>query len=231
MSFKMRVQIHSDIHIEKYPRRRLRSQASHLILAGDIGVPVFTSFREFFRDTSREFDKIIYVLGNHEYERTWMGIDKNNYSLLEEKFNQRNNLVHQIISEFKNIILLDNSSIVLNNKIIFGSTLWTNYHQRRSDKTLSTVEQFITQQHFIALPKIQHVNPHLLITHYVSNRSFLKKPWSIGLGPSTLIRSPRTIFGHIHYTICEENASYREKVFCNPWGEEESPKEMFVDLD
>lgn len=221
----MRLQIHSDIHLEKYPKRRLRPHSSHLVLAGDIGVPIFPSYREFFKDTSRQFDTILYVLGNHEYERTWMGIDKNNYSLLQEKFNERNRLIHQIISEFKNVVLLDNSSIVLQNKTVFGTTLWTNYHQRKSSKPLSTTEQFITQQHFIALPKIQQVTPHLLITHFVSNRTVLKKPWNIGLGPSTSIICQRMVFGHIHYPI------YEREIVCNPWGQEESQKEMFIDLD
>jgi hypothetical protein len=154
-----------------------------------------------------------------------MGIDKDNYCLLQERFNQRNGLIHEIISEFKNVILLDNSFIEIKNKKIFGTTLWTNYHQRKSSRPLSTIEQFITQQHFLALPKIQQISPHLLISHYVSNRTHLKKPWNIGLGPSNSIRVPQTIFGHIHYSISEQN------IFCNPWGEEELSKEMFIDLD
>jgi hypothetical protein len=220
-----RFQVHSDIHIEKYPTRRLRPISSQLILAGDIGVPVFTSYREFFRDTSRQFDSILYVLGNHEYERSWMGIDKTNYALLDKKFIERNQLIKEILSEFKNITLLDNDWIVIDGKKIFGGTLWTNYHQRKSNRELSTIEMLITQKHFDTIPKIQNCNPHLLITHFVSNRSVLKKSWSIGLGPSSIIPSSKAIFGHIHYPIVSNN------VFCNPWGEEKSTKEITIELD
>lgn len=221
-----KIQIHSDIHLEKYPHRRLRSIASTLILAGDIGVPLFPSYRNFFRDTSRQFDQIVYVLGNHEYERTWMGLDRNNYHLLQDKFNQRTVLIQEIISEFKNIHLLHNELIVLHNKKIFGSTLWTNYHQRKSNNPLSVTEQFLTQQHFIALPRIQQCRPDILITHYVSNRSVLTKPWNIGLGPSNCIPAPVAIFGHIHYSISNNN-----NIFCNPWGENKEANDIVFELE
>jgi hypothetical protein len=218
-------QVHSDIHLEKYPHRRIRPKCSRLILAGDIGVPVFSSYREFFRDTSRQFDSIVYVLGNHEYERIWMGIDRTNELLLEEKFKERNILIREILSEFKNIILLDKDWIEIDGRKIFGATLWTNYHQRRSNRTLSSVEEFITQKHFEILPKIQESHPDLLITHFVSNRSVLKKSWNIGLGPSSIIPASKAIFGHIHYPILEPN------VICNPWGDKVIPNEVSISLD
>jgi predicted phosphodiesterase len=221
----MRLQVHSDIHLERYPTRRIRPRSSILVLAGDIGVPIFPSYKQFFKDTSRDFDTILYVLGNHEYERTWMGIDKTDFSLLQEKFIERNKLIRDILSEMSNIYLLDNSEIKLKDKKIFGSTLWTNYHQRRSNKPLSTIEQFITHQHFTALPKIQVSQYDILITHFVSNRSVLKKPWSIGLGPSNIIHSGLSIFGHIHYRIQEKN------VICNPWGEEKECRDIIIELD
>jgi predicted phosphodiesterase len=221
----LQFQVHSDIHLEKYPHRRLRPKCSRLILAGDIGVPVFLSYKEFFRDTSRQFDTIVYVLGNHEYERIWMGIDKTNELLLREKFVERNVWIKDILSEFKNIILLDKDWIEMDGRKIFGTTLWTNYHQRKSNRTLSSVETFITQKHFEILPKIQESHPDLLITHFVSNRSVLKKSWNIGLGPSSILPASKAIFGHIHYPIFEPN------VICNPWGEEVNPNEVCISLD
>ena len=218
-------QVHSDIHLEKYPHRRIRPKCSRLILAGDIGVPLFSSYREFFRYTSRQFDSIVYVLGNHEYERIWMGMDKTNEILLQEKFMERNDLIKQILSEFKNIILLDKEWIEIEGRKIFGGTLWTNYHQRKSNRKLSNVEMFLTQKHFETLPKIQESYPDLLITHFVSNRSVLQKSWSIGLGPSSIIPASKAIFGHIHYPIVEPN------VICNPWGEEVIPREVCIQLD
>lgn len=221
----LRFQIHSDIHLEKYPHRRLNPISPRLILAGDIGVPLFASYKEFFRDTSRQFDSMIYVLGNHEYERSWIGIDRTNYELLDQKFIERNRLIKEILSEFKNITILDNDWMTIDGKKIFGGTLWTNYHQRKSDRNLSTVERLITQKHFETLPKIQEFHPDLLITHFVSNRCFLHKPWKIGLGPNTVISAKKAVFGHIHYPI------YERDVVCNPWGEEILSTEVCIDLD
>jgi hypothetical protein len=221
----IRFQVHSDIHLEKYPSRRLYPSSPHLILAGDIGVPLFPSYRNFFRDTSRKFDSILYVLGNHEFERTWVGIDKNNYDLLKLKFMDRKKLISEILVEFQNVTLLDNQCMMMNEKKIFGSTLWTNYYQRKSDKKLSVVERFITDQHFETLNKIDLWKSDLLITHFVSNRNVLKKKWNIGLGPRSTIHSLKTVFGHIHYPIFEEG------VVCNPWGSDENHNISFIDLD
>ena len=51
----LRFQIHSDIHLEKYPHRRVPACEPNLILAGDIGVPLFPSYDMFFKDVSRKF--------------------------------------------------------------------------------------------------------------------------------------------------------------------------------
>ena len=225
----MKFQVYSDIHLEKYPHRRIKPISPNLILAGDIGVPIFSSYSNFFRETSRNFDKIIYVLGNHEYERCWMGIDKNNFELLENKFKQRNQLIKDILSQFNNIILLDNQIIKLQGKTIYGSTLWTNYHDRKSSTPLLETQKFLSLQNKMALQKFPTHPPDLLITHYVSNRKVLQKPWSIGLGPKDILNSRLSIFGHIHYPLDE--TSGQQKIVCNPWGEQATLREKEVWLD
>jgi predicted phosphodiesterase len=225
MKRPLSLQVHSDIHLEKYPHRRLVPKTSKLILAGDIGVPLFSSYREFFRDTSRQFDSIIYVLGNHEYERIWMGVDRNDKSILEEKFIERNVLIKEILSEFKNVILLDNKWIEIEHRKIFGGTLWTNYHQRKSNRPLTSIENFISEKHLQTLPNIQEFYPDLLITHFVSNRAFLQKPWTIGLGPNSILPAKKAVFGHIHYPIVERY------VICNPWGEDILSNSVCIELD
>jgi predicted phosphodiesterase len=204
----MKIQIHSDIHLEKYPHRRIQPKASTLILAGDIGVPIFSSYKSFFNQTFRHFDQIYYVLGNHEYERAWIGIDKNNFQLLDQRFKERNALIKDMLSSFPNIKILDNQYTNIGSMLVFGGTLWSNFG---SDS--SPTKQYLAQQHqkfFSAL----NTPPDLLITHYASRRSSLIKPWSIGIGPKEDITiADKYVFGHIHYPI------YTSNVVANPWGE------------
>lgn len=231
----LRFQIHSDIHLEKYPKRRVPACEPNLILAGDIGVPIFNSYEPFFRDVSRKFDKVIYVLGNHEYERIWMGIDRRDKELLEQKFKERTNLVKEILSNYKNIYLLDNQGIVLEKKKIFGTTLWTNYWDkqiRKDHQKISDSQIFLSEKNKESVIKLLDSKYNdLLITHFVCNRNVLKKPWTIGLGPRESYSSlaPQIIFGHIHYSIYQKDD--KNLTLCNPWGEEEICKMMAVQLD
>lgn len=202
----MKIQIHSDIHLEKYPYRRLEPKASTLILAGDIGVPLYPSYKTFFADTSKSFDKIYYVLGNHEYERAWKGIDKNNTELIHQRFQERNRMIKDIISCYPNVQILDNQYTNINNKLVYGGTLWTHFRECIQTK------HYLAQQHKQFYDKMT-IMPHLLITHYVSCRSALKKPWSVGLGPEKDIPTSNHIFGHIHYPIVSETVN------ANPWGD------------
>ena len=126
--------------------------------------------------------------------------------------------------------LLDNDKTTIGNKIIFGTTLWTNYHERRKkENKLSVVEQFQTNQYLLSEKNIKSETFDLLITHYVSNRSVLKKPWNIGLGPSSIIHVSKAIFGHIHYPIYEKDNSIT--VLCNPWGEGDNVRYSTMELD
>jgi predicted phosphodiesterase len=225
----MKFQIHSDIHLEKYPNRRIKTYCPNLILAGDIGVPIFSSYKRFFQETSKNFDRIFYVLGNHEYERCWMGIDKNNLQLMQQKFQERKNLIIDILSEFKNINLLDNKTLTVEKKTIHGTTLWTNFHQRKSQTPLTGPQLFLSGQHLLAVETYPVFTPNILITHYVSNKYALNKPWSIGLGPKEIFHSEISIFGHIHYPIFTTYEG--QKIICNPWGESAENDPQFVNLD
>jgi predicted phosphohydrolase len=231
----LRFQIHSDIHLEKYPRRRVPACEPNLILAGDIGVPLYSSYENFFKDVSRKFDRVVYVLGNHEYERIWMGIDKRDKELMVQKFMERNKLIQDILSNYKNISLLDNQGIQIEKKKIYGTTLWTNFWEKRFRKDgvkMTDSQMFLSEKNKQAIDKLlENKHNDLLITHYVSNRKVLKKPWIIGLGPSECFTSfaEKIVFGHIHYSIYD--IQEKNLTLCNPWGEEEKCKMMSLQLD
>lgn len=202
----MRLQIHSDIHLEKYPHRRIQPKAPTLILAGDIGVPLYPSYKSFFADTSKSFDKVYYVLGNHEYERAWMGIDKNNPKLLDQKFKERKRMIKDILSCHPNIQILDDEYTEIENKLVYGGTLWSHF------RNCSHTKHYLSQRHQEFYSRMS-MKPFLMITHYVSCKSALQKPWSVGLGPDKDVPAFHHIFGHIHYPISSD------LVQANPWGE------------
>ena len=220
----MRFQIHSDIHLEKYPHRRINCHSSHLILAGDIGVPLFDSYTHFFRDVSRKFDQIIYVVGNHEYERCWMGIDKNNCEPLHIKFLERQKLISEIINSFPNVTWLDNQKTQIQGVSIYGTTLWCDYSSKKNP--LET-QKFITHQHHQALEKLKDQSLDLFISHYVSNRECLEQPWNMGLGVRKSLDFPNMIFGHVHSFI-HKNIN-KTKVICNPWGQSKDVQYVFFE--
>lgn len=64
----MRVQIYSDLHLDHFEELpALERLAPVLILAGDVGNLSSPMFREFMRRANRLWDRVFYVLGNHEF--------------------------------------------------------------------------------------------------------------------------------------------------------------------
>ncbi len=66
----MRIQYISDIHLEFFkvlPKQIVRPVADILCLAGDIGYPFSSLYRDFLKQVSRDFKKVFLIAGNHEY--------------------------------------------------------------------------------------------------------------------------------------------------------------------
>jgi predicted phosphodiesterase len=86
-----------------------------LVLAGEI-VPRadagFSKTREFFSEISKQFKNVIFVAGNHEFY----------YS----DINDLKNLKYEV-SVYKNIHVLDNQQITIDDKTFVCGTMWTNF--------------------------------------------------------------------------------------------------------
>jgi predicted phosphohydrolase len=112
----LNIQIYSDIHIELYNSYpKIPPLCDYLFLAGDIGIINTEIYKNFFIYCSKNWKKVFYILGNHEY---WK---KNQHFIkTEQKYEEyfKNN--------FDNIFLLNNSFVTLDNIDIYGCTLWTN---------------------------------------------------------------------------------------------------------
>lgn len=72
-------------------------------------------FRNFLQKCSEQYKNVIYVLGNHERYRS--------------KYNASVNYIKEECNEYKNIHVLENESIIINDVKFIGCTLWTDLNK------------------------------------------------------------------------------------------------------
>lgn len=123
----MRFSVASDIHLE-FGNIDLRneSKADVLILAGDIIIAHELKFItdenkvnsrtwNFFYHVSNQFDKVIYIMGNHEHYR-------GDFAFTEQK-------IRDFLKDFPNVIFLEKSAIEIGDTMFIGATMWTNFNK------------------------------------------------------------------------------------------------------
>jgi predicted phosphodiesterase len=119
----MKFQYFSDVHTEQYkgnPKKLkkiqevIKSCAPYLILAGDIGDPFSSIYKDFLTYLSSIFEYIFIIAGNHEYY--------GNHDM-----NDVQKQIKHITSSLRNIIFLEKDIFHLPNTdiIIFGATFWS----------------------------------------------------------------------------------------------------------
>lgn len=126
-----RIQYVSDLHLEQYDKLAfplvLTPAARYLALAGDIGQPRSAVFRSFLDYASRNWDRVFYVAGNHEYYAR-RSADKWKYHAPTDMFETQEEL-KTICRAFSNVHFLhhDSASIYLpdENVAVIGTTLWS----------------------------------------------------------------------------------------------------------
>lgn len=111
----MKINYVSDIHLEFSPNFTINDSGNILILCGDIIPANLLNERfakTFFNDISSKFDRVLYVLGNHEfYQYDLTYVDK-----IKNYFNN-------------NITVLHNESIIIDNIKFIGGTCWSDLHK------------------------------------------------------------------------------------------------------
>ena len=114
----MKFQIISDLHIEKYGFKSFVREAENLIIAGDLG-RIGKEYTLVIEYLCSIFDRVILVLGNHEYIGRDIKETENYFCILE--------------STYENLFVLQNDTVELDGILIFGSTFWSHI---LSDPTL-----------------------------------------------------------------------------------------------
>lgn len=122
-----RVQYVSDIHLEfhknMYPK--IKAVAPILCLAGDIGYPNMSNYKNFLThlNSNSAFQKIFLIAGNHEYYNQNQSIE------------ETNTCIQKIVSDLPKISFLNNKSEICDGYLFIGSTLWSKVHE--SDRKIN----------------------------------------------------------------------------------------------
>lgn len=120
----LQLQIVSDLHLEfrevNQITKLIQPVAKILILAGDIcpltNVEDIGKMKILIEWASLHYEKVIHVLGNHEF-----------YSTEEHRtINQVFYAARNLMKLYPKYMFLNNSSIRIQNYVIYGTTLWTN---------------------------------------------------------------------------------------------------------
>lgn len=135
----MRVQILSDIHLERrslsFPKLLdLDANADVLILAGDIGCPKSDNYWRFLKWCITNFKYTIVICGNHEYRScmpmTFQQVDEHIVAEIEKLNKGKANRV---------TFLQNGLNMVIGDVNFIGATLWTNIPQTVSHAHVSAM--------------------------------------------------------------------------------------------
>lgn len=104
----------------------------YLALAGDISNSNDEKLPLFFEKVSEAYEKVFYIMGNHEY-----------YDTLENRpYSECFKRIKNMSEKFSNIFILDNETIELDEFLIVGTTLWSSIPKHISHSLESTIRDY-----------------------------------------------------------------------------------------
>lgn len=155
----LNLQIASDLHIEykndeiPEPLNYIIPKADILVLAGDIGsFYKIDQLKGFLEKLCKLFKSVIYVPGNQEY---YMTKNDNNFLPMHVLLDR----LYAIEQNINNLIILNQSSIIINDICITGCTLWS--------KPDIPIPKFIV--------RIHGMNDNIYLKKHNSDLNYIKK--------------------------------------------------------
>jgi predicted phosphohydrolase len=226
----MFLQYFSDLHLERHNNLKfmslIKTVAPVLILAGDIGDPNKSLYKDFLKIISKNYDKIFLISGNHEY--------------YNKTIEETDNKINEICNSLKNVCYLNNTIENYNGYQFVGTTLWTKLNNEKIiTRDLINIKDLTKEKYNLLHKKsydfidnsIQN-KKSIVITHHVPSYNFIDKSYLhhhnyhdiFYSNSDKLIRKPIVtwIYGHTHKPY---NGLYNNvKMRCNPIG---YPEENF----
>lgn len=160
-------QLLSDLHLERrHILPVIKKTADVLFLAGDIGSPHSSLYKEFLYNCSHQFAKTVLVTGNHEY---WG-------STITDTDGEINSLVKKL----RNVFFLNNTFTFHNDRMIFGATHWSRIRNvALSSFDSERIHNFSiderNRQHSVTSELIRRLRPEVVLTHYPPVRNVLRR--------------------------------------------------------
>lgn len=164
----MKVKVASDLHLEfcnDFNHIPNLGNSDILILAGDIicarnlkkNGTLKEIYLKFFDMCSKNFNEVLYVLGNHEH------------------FSFNYESTHKTIREYlpSNFHLLENETVTIGNWTFLGATLWTNF---RNENPLEMMEAKCIMNDYKTIritPKYRKLNPDDTLAFHKESKQYL----------------------------------------------------------
>lgn len=189
----MKFRVISDLHFEcmkgkfynfmdNFLEYQKREYCDVLIIAGNTVSIDCTLYLELFLDkTRKQYDKIIFILGNREYyDHT---DNKRIYEIYKDNWiNHVQDYYKKLVRNFTNVHLLENDYIEIDNYILFGSTLFSpidkQTHEYLSDKYFINFDEYNelyknSKKHLENFIEINQENykTKIIITHYIPSKN------------------------------------------------------------
>lgn len=108
----MKIQVLSDLHIEGANMSAIPPVGDVLVLAGDVAAYP-EMLEEFFYTKVPQEIPVIFVPGNHEHEY--------------QHILKAADMYKQMLKDLPNVTVLQNESVVIDDVVFLGSTLWSNF--------------------------------------------------------------------------------------------------------
>ena len=117
----MKIKILSDLHLEflgNQPQQYLKQikyddQTDVLVVAGDVGYPFESHYKQFFDFVSQYFPKTFVIAGNHEHYNS------------NVKINEMIMHLRGFFQKYNNITFLENNMEIYQGVTFIGTTLWS----------------------------------------------------------------------------------------------------------
>jgi Icc-related predicted phosphoesterase len=143
----MKLQLVSDLHLEFNDNVVINNAGADILcLAGDICLaahlhrknPKGDYYRKFFDHVSKEFDQVLYIMGNHEH-----------YS---GRWNNTADWLRTALEPWNNITLLDNAWLNFGNVRIVGTSLWTDLN-KNDPLTMMSISQMMNDYKAVTIER------------------------------------------------------------------------------